>query len=108
MECELQDGERKRGTGSREVRLARALEGFGKLFRECAGRALRTTLLRRTLVFFSTPLPAWGSSASSIHLTRRPGRPRTFRSRRLRLVRTQQPIFERRAVEAPDDRVHFF
>ncbi len=58
----LQEERDKRGKGPREIQLARALESFGEFFRERAGRALRTTLLR-TLVLFSASLAAWRSSA---------------------------------------------
>src|SRR5580692_8471188 len=43
---------------------------------------------------------------SSIHRTGGSGA-RTFRFRRLRLIGSQQPVFERCAVETSDDGVHF-
>jgi hypothetical protein len=90
--------------------LARALESFGEFFSERAGRALRTIRLRRTLVLFSAPLAAWRTSGGAIHWTGRPSPSGhgSLRSWRLGLIGPQQSIFERRAVKAPDDRVHFF
>jgi hypothetical protein len=95
-----------------KMRFAKALQCFCEFFGERAGRTLRTTLLQ-ALMLFSTALTAWGSGGGScggtIHLTTRPGcGPGALRSRRLGLVGPQQAIFQRRAVKAADDRVHFF
>ena len=81
------------------------LESFGEFFSERAGRTLRTTLLR-TLVLLAASLAARRCCGGAIHLTSRPSRPRPFRSWRLRLIRPQQPIFERRAVKAANNRLH--
>ena len=95
------------GKAPREIQLARALQDFGELFCERAGRTLRTTLLG-TFVLFPASFAAWRTSRCAIHLPSLSGGSGTLRSWRLGLVRAKQSILERCAVKAPDNRVHFF
>jgi hypothetical protein len=85
------------------------LEGFGEFFGERAGRTTLLAGLLRAFVLLPAALTAWSRRGRAIHLTRSTRcRAGPFGPGRLRLIGAQQAIFERRAIKAADDRVHFF
>ena len=83
------------------------LEGFGEFFSKSTLGTLRTGT--RLLVLAASSPRSFCTLRSNLWTSTSRGRMRTLlRLGRLCRIGAQEPVFERRAIEAPDNRIHFF
>lgn len=82
------------------------LEGFGELFSEGAVGTLRTSGIV-TLMFLAATLTTRAGRSSVVGRIGRRGT-LSLRARGLGLIGSQEPVFKRCAIEAPNDEIHLF